>query len=259
MTSVTTSRVISDYQNLSITDALAMVECLRSTWHENPTLLQAVLAIKRAQVHRFRYSYAEVLVHRDWGHAAHFFLTELYGERDFSRRDAEFARIAPAMQRLFPASVVDVATALARLHALTEQLDHAMATATLALAASPISDATALNLYVKAWSSVGQSTARLEQLALTQNLGRSLTKLTGTPGLRVMLRMMHAPARAAGLEHLQDFLERGFDVFAALRRSKSGSQGFLDLIAVRERIWMERLFTATVANANINQLWPELE
>lgn len=259
MSPVTTSRVISDSQNLSIADALALVESLRSVWHENPMLLQAVQSIKHAQVHRFRYSYAEVLVHRDWGPAAHFFLTELYGERDFSQRDAEFARIAPAMQRLFPASVVDVATALARLHALTEQLDHAMATAMLALAASTISDATALNLYAKAWGLVGQSAARFEQLALTQNLGRSLTKLTATPGLRVMLRMMRAPARAAGLEHLQDFLERGFDVFAALRRSKSGAHGFLDLIAVREQTWMERLFAATVANANINQLWPELE
>jgi hypothetical protein len=236
-----------------------MVDDLRSACQQDLNLLHAVQSIKRAQVHRFRYSYADVLVHRDWGPAAQFFLTELYGERDFSQRDAEFARIAPAIQKLFPASVVHVATALARLHSLTEQLDHAMASTMLSVASSPLSDALTLNLYAKSWGLVGQSTARFNQLALTQNLGNSLSTLTSKPGLRVMLRMMHAPARAAGLGQLQDFLERGYDVFAAMHRSKSGAQGFLNLIAVREQSWMERLFATTVANANSTHVWPELE
>jgi hypothetical protein len=116
-----------------------------------------------------------------------------------------------------------------------------------------------LRFYPQAWLVVGQSAARFEQLALTQNLGISLTKLARTPGIRVMLRMMRAPAHAAGLQHLQDFLEKGFDVFDRLQRSKSGAGAFLELIAVRENAWIERLFNCTATNANGNHLWPELE
>lgn len=42
---------------------------------------------------------------------------------------------------------------------------------------------------------------------------------------------MRAPARAAGLDALHGFLERGFDTFAALREP----QTFLDTLATRER------------------------
>jgi hypothetical protein len=253
------SRVLSSCRQLDIGESLGAVDVMRSERRDSPALQQAVQSIKRTQVHRFRYSYAEVLVHSDWGQAAHFFLTELYSEHDFARRDAEFARIAPTIQRVFPKSVVDVATTLARLHALTEFLDQAMANAMLLLASPPISDSAALRFYPQAWLVVGQSAARFEQLALTQNLGISLTKLARTPGIRVMLRMMRAPAQAAGLLHLQDFLEKGFDVFGRLQRSKSGAGAFLELIAVRENAWIERLFNCTATNANGSHLWPELE
>jgi hypothetical protein len=253
------SRVLSSYRQLDIGESLGAVDVMRSERRDSPALQQAVQSIKRTQVHRFRYSYAEVLVHSDWGQAAHFFLTELYSEHDYARRDAEFARIAPTIQRVFPKSVVEVATTLARLHALTEFLDQAMANAMLLLASPPISDSAALRFYPQAWLVVGQSAARFEQLALTQNLGISLTKLARTPGVRVMLRMMRAPAQAAGLLHLQDFLEKGFDVFGRLQRSKSGAGAFLELIAVRENAWIERLFNCTATNANGSHLWPELE
>ena len=59
--------------------------------------------------------------------AARFFLDDLYGPRDFSERDAQFARIVPALVRLFPHEIVGTVQALAALHALSERLDSAMA------------------------------------------------------------------------------------------------------------------------------------
>jgi hypothetical protein len=242
----------------SITEALAVVHGLRVAQQAQPALQQAVQAIKLAQCQRFRHSYSDVLVHADWGQAAQFFLSELYGDRDFSQRDAQFARIAQAMQVLFPHSVVSVATALTQLHALSEQLDHAMGCAILQVVPGPVSEAMALNAYVNTWRAVDQQSARAEQLALVLRLGEELAKLTRTAGLRMMLRMMRGPAHAAGLQHLQGFLEQGFDTFSALQRSKSGVAGFLALVAERESAWIDRLFD-TAINANGTHLWPELE
>ena len=73
--------------------------------------------------------------------------------RDYAERDAQFSRIAGAMQRLFPQQVVATAVALARLHALTEELDHAMGKAWLAPGADDTMPAHVR--YVQAWRTVG--------------------------------------------------------------------------------------------------------
>src|SRR6478735_3941386 len=109
--------------------AVAEVEQLR---HENraaPGLAGAVSAVKALQSRRFAGTYADLLAGGPYAAAARFFLEELYNDRDYTERDAQFARIAGAMEKLFPRDVADTAAALAELHALTESLDHAMAAA----------------------------------------------------------------------------------------------------------------------------------
>lgn len=243
----------------SISEALSVVHHLQQVQREQPALLSMVQSVKRAQCARFQRCYADVLAHTDWSAAAHFFLHELYADRDFSNRDAQFGRIAPAIERLFPQSVVQLATTLAQLHALSEQLDHRMAVELLAIPLTAHTDATIRMHYPLAWRAVGQRAARDEQLVLVEHLGEELAKITRVKGLRLMLRMMRRPAHAAGLEHLQSFLEQGFDTFAAMQRSKAGVADFLRTISERERAWMLRLFTAAETNPNAPALWPELE
>jgi hypothetical protein len=247
----------------SISDALVVVQTLRAQQLSYPLLQHAVSAIKRLQCVRFQHTYADALTHPDWSAPAQFFLNELYGDKDYSERDVQFGRIAPAMQRLFPKSVVGVATALTQLHALSEQLDYAMAISVIKTSAKEVSDARVRDSYVAAWREVGQRNARLDQLALVQNLGLELSKLTRARGLRTMLRMMRGPAHTAGLQHLQDFLELGFDTFQVLQRSSSGSEPFLALVNQRETDWIERLFDEQIApqvtSSQDKILWPELE
>jgi hypothetical protein len=243
----------------SISDALAVVHQLQALQRAQPALLSMVHAVKRVQCSRFQRSYADVLTHRDWADAAQFFLQELYADRDFSQRDAQFGRIAPAIERLFPQSVVQLATTLAQLHALSEQLDHRMAVTLLAMPLVTQADYVVRRHYPLAWHTVGQRTAREEQLELVNHLGEELAQITRVKGLRILLRMMRSPAHAAGLEQLQSFLERGFDTFAVMQRSKTGAAGFLSTISERERAWISRLFDAPVTNPNFAALWPELE
>src|SRR5690606_26370646 len=137
---------------------------------------------------------------------------ELYGVHDFVRRDAQFGRIAGALERLFPEAVAQLAVDLAETHALTEVLDHGLAEHWLALDARlPAADR-----YTQSWRLTGERPARARQLAVVQHMGLELQRLTRMKPLRLALRMMRNPARVAGLDALQHFLESGFDAFAAL-------------------------------------------
>ena len=66
--------------------------------------------------------------------AAEFFLTDLYGERDFSARDRDVARILPLMARLLPDTLLVAATDAIELAVLSHAFDLRMAGA---LAARP--------------------------------------------------------------------------------------------------------------------------
>jgi hypothetical protein len=214
---------------------LQAVEAERAAREAEPTLKARALALKAYQQQRFRRTYADMLADDRYRGAALFFLEELYGPEDFSARDAQFARIVPALVRLFPHEIVQTVEQLAALHALSERLDSQMARR---LASEQLTAGT----YVQAWQATGMRDAREEQVRLTLEVGRSLDRFTRNPVLRHSLRLMRGPARAAGLASLQAFLERGFDTFRAMR----GAEGFLRAVAEREQRFSAALFAADV-------------
>ncbi len=219
------------------TDADIILEHLQTVAAERaqrdalPDLAAKVVALKTYQQRRFGKTYADLLGSVRYGPASRFFLEELYGPRDFADRDAQFARVVPALVRLFPKEIISTVRALAQLHALSEMLD----TATAAGLASADVDAPA---YVRAWQAAGHEEDRSQQIDLTLSVGRSLDQLTRNPLLRHTLRMMRGPARSAGLAELQRFLEAGFDAFKAMK----GAHEFLSLIEGREQRFARVLF-----------------
>lgn len=225
-----------------IRDAVAQVSQLRQACAADAVLHAAVVAVKALQARRFAGTYADLLSGGEHAAAARFFLEELYSDKDYAERDAQFSRIAGAVQRLFPHQVVATAVALAQLHLLTERLDHAMG---LAWSSAAGTDGAR---YVAAWRNVGRRPQREEQLRVVLGIGQEMIKLTRTPGLRLMLKMMRAPAAAAGLASLQGFLEAGFDTFGAMARQRGSAEAFLQTVAQRETALIALLFDApTVA------------
>lgn len=204
-------------------------------------LRDAVNAIKQFQSRRFSATYADCLHGGPMRPAAQFFLDELYGPHDFSRRDAQFDRIAGSIERLFPDHVGQLAENLARLHGLSEALDFTMAQHWRAC--PPAS--TSVERYVSSWRQTGSLQQRHEQLQLVTELGDALARLTRMKALRLALRMMRAPAKAAGLAALQRTLEAGFDAFAAL----PDPQAFLSLVHEREATAIDTLFQSDRAAA----------
>jgi hypothetical protein len=164
-----------------------------------------VTALKAFQQRRFSHTYADLLQSPRYGAAARYFLEELYGPEDFSARDAQFARVAPTIARLFPSDLAETVAILSALHALSETLDSAMG--------EQLADATIAPAdYVAAWQGVGREADRNRQIDLTLAVAAQLDRITRMPLLRNALRLMRGPARAAGLAELQHTLESGFDI-----------------------------------------------
>lgn len=222
---------------------MAQVSELRSTAKNDVGLTQALSDIKLFQTHRFANTYRDLLTSIDYGDCTNFFLHELYSARDYSERDAQFARIGKALELTFPDQVVATAVTLAHLHRVTEELDLAMAAHWHRRPNLP-----ATTRYVHAWRAVGQPDKRDWQLDTVLRLGQALGELTGKPGLRMMLKMMRQPARLAGLGTLQVFLETGFDRFGMLARKRNAVDTFLNIIRTREATWIEQLYHARMTD-----------
>lgn len=226
---------------------LATVEQLRQEQHPTP-VRHAWQAVRRVQVQRFRATYADFLSDGRHTAAAQFFLSELYGQTDYTQRDAQFARIAGAVERLFPQHVMALAVHIAQVHALTEAMDWAMATVwadsshikvvVSAQAQHSLIPTEALAAgYIHAWRTVQRYDDRERQLQAVCALGEQLTRVVRIVGLRTALKLMRRPAHAAGLSALQAVLEQGFDAFAAMGQTDL----FLNGITERERHWLTTL------------------
>ena len=228
---------------------LGVVDAERQRRAAQPGLLARVTALKSFQQRRFSLTYADLLASARYGAAARYFLAELYGPGDFTTRDAQFARVAPAIARLFPDEVAETVAILAELHALSETLDTETA---LHLPDGPVAPLD----YVRAWQSVGRAPERERQIELTLRIAAQLDRVTRKPMLRNALRLMRGPARAAGLAEVQRSLETGFDVFRAMK----GAQEFIALIDARERALAASLFAAgrSAGDPSMKQLLADL-
>jgi len=222
----------------AILEHLATVAAERAARAADPALGGRVRALKRYQQRRFEFTYADLLTHPRYAGASNFFLDELYGPSDFTQRDAQFARIVPALVRLFPAEVVATVQALAALHALSEHFDSAMGGAL-------VNESVDAASYARAWQTCGDVAGREQQIALMEEVGQWLDALTRKTILHHSLRLMRGPARAAGLGALQTFLEAGFDTFRGMR----GADEFLRIVGSRERALASMLFATPPEDA----------
>jgi hypothetical protein len=243
------SKINSISAKQAIQSAVEKVAQLRQIANDTPGLTQAVSEIKAFQSQRFMGAYADLLKTPQFKPATQFFLEELYSEKDYSQRDAQFSRIAGTLERMFPKQVVQTAVALAQLHSLTEDLDLAMAQSWLEFTKK--SDF--VDRYITAWHKVGRRADRDAQLSGSLAVGQELVTLTRTPGLRMALKMMRKPASLAGMAALQHFLESGFDTFAAMTPKKPSKNGepegpafFLETVKKREAALIDQLFDATL-------------
>jgi len=167
--------------------------------------------------------------------AVEFFLSDLYGPRDLSRREQDLAWILERFRRALPEAACDLLGRALELQALTGELDRAMAL--------QIQGALSEASYAAAYRAVARPEARQRQIDLIVGIGADLERLVANAWIARALRAAHLPAHAAGFGALQDFLERGFAAF----RGMGSAQPLLSAIRERET----RLMQALLAGADV--------
>ena len=205
------------------------------------------MRLRAWQAARFERTYPDLMASDRYRPAAQFFLSDLYGPKDFSGRDEELERFLPALTKVLPASAIHTLAVGLELDLLSESLDNAMVQALLAAgqtAEADISDAA----YARAYRACASRRAREAQIALIMQIGDAIEMLTRMPLLRPAIAVIKGPACAAGMRELHGFLDRGFRAF----RQMHGAAEFLALIRARESLILARLFAKHRAPFDLN-------
>jgi hypothetical protein len=220
------------------TDNAELAASLRASMAElvaarlpHPEIAVTKRAVRIWQNQRFARTYADLSRNPRFRAAVEFFLLELYGDVDMTARDADMARVLPMMIRLLPAVALQTVRDALTFEALTERLD-------TELARHLGTRALDLDSYGAAFRACAQRAQREQQVLCVTQIGSALDRTTRWPLIGTTLKLMRTPARAAGLESLQEFLEGGYAAFKQMR----GADDFLATIAKRETAIVERLF-----------------
>ena len=166
--------------------------------------------------------------------AGEFFLTDLYADKDFSARDRDAAKILPMMAMILPQSLLQAAVDTIELAVLSQAFDLAMAKEIHLNKKSDID----LQDYIEAYRKVGCPRLRRHQIDLIIRVGKNLDAAVQKHGVYKLLKASRTPARLAGLQELQRFLERGFEAFDHM----GGADEFLGMVAASEYEISQRLF-----------------
>lgn len=190
--------------------------------------------LRRWQSNRLRSSFAEILANPKMRPAGEFFLSDLYADKDFSARDRDAAKILPMMAMILPQTLLQAAVDTIELAVLSHAFDLAMAEAIKLNKKGEVD----LVHYIWAYREVGCPRLRRHQIDLIIRVGKNLDAAVQKHGVYKLLKASRTPARLAGLQELQGFLERGFESFAQL----GGADEFLEMVAASEYEISKRLF-----------------
>jgi hypothetical protein len=217
---------------------LTRVQHLHAGRAGNPILAGALERLADWQARRLRATYADLAADQRYSEAIRFFQNDLYGATDFSRRDADLARVVPMLVRVLPDSIIITAAAAVELNALSQELDRVLL--------SRLSRANGyftVAEYCKAYRRAGNYPLRHRQIKLIVDIGTAIDRSVNNAFVRTALAMMRQPARLAGLSALHDFLERGFAAF----RRMGGAATFLATISERETQLLEAIADGATA------------
>lgn len=213
-----------------LVEALRAVIALRRTIASDTGRAERWFALKAWQSARLRRTYDDLFAQPRYQPAGEFFLSDIYGPKDFSQRDNEALRVVPKLARMLPDRAVEALKLAVELDVLSETLDGRVSDQIQL----PIDDAG----YAQAYRAAGTQAERQRQIEMIDRIGRSLERLARVPLLTGMLHLMRKPAEAAGVGHLHNFLQDGFDAFKAMGRADE----FLLLLRTRETAYMQRIF-----------------
>lgn len=194
------------------------------------------LAVLREwQSQRLAQTYADLLADPQFAPACRFFLSDIYGPRDFSQRDYDVARIYAFISKVLPAQTVQLLTDTIELNRLTNQLDHTLCR--VLFDQLGVTDTITMAQYIEGYRRCNNYALRVQQIDLTIHVLEEVGAGARLKIVGLAMKLVRIPAQRAGWIELYDFLERGYTAFKQLRDLPT----FVGTIAQRERQIMERI------------------
>ena len=191
-------------------------------------------ALQNWQRDRLRNSYSDLYAQDRYRAAIIFFLEELYGGKDIRRRDHDVGRVYPVMVRFLPADTLTAVGDAFELQAVSLELDMAMSRLWQSNGAPQQLDVPA---YCELFRQTGHLDLREKQIDLIGSLGLDLAVAVKSTMVDKLVRVLRKPAKIAGFDALQRFLESGLTSF----RTMGAPEEFLDTICARERLFMQAI------------------
>jgi hypothetical protein len=189
-------------------------------------------ALRAWQADRLARTYEDLRRDPRYSSAVEFFLSDLYGPREFTRRDQDLNRAWHYLKRTLPDAALTALGRALELQVLSAELDLSMVAT---VPAWPLTDTG----YATAYRAVDRRDARERQLDLVVGVGEHLDRVVRHAWIGAVLRLARAPVQAAGFGVLQDFLERGFAAFSTI----TDARPFLRAIRERETRLMQAIFS----------------
>ena len=199
--------------------------------------LEPRLALLRTwQSNRLAATYADLLTNKHYRPAGLFFLSDIYGPRDFTQRDHDAQRLHEILSRLLPAPMLKQLADVIELNQLTTALDNQMVD--VLFAELGVTDAIAPAIYAEGYRRCANQAERTLQIDLIVQVLSEAAQGAHWPGVGVALKLAGGTARKAGWIELYDFIERGYNAFRQIKDVKA----FVTTIEQRERRILDQIF-----------------
>ena len=177
---------------------------------DDPQLLRSYERFANWQLEHLLPFFADLYEQPGYAEAIDFTMNDLAGV-GISDRDRDLERAAPAITHMLPLGALQTIAKAAEMNARVLKSNIAICRALLVRNVLP--DLITQRKYCIACRKASSLEELVELVHLITGLGRTLKSLVHIPMIGTTLRVMRAPAHAAGFGALQDFLERGYSTF----------------------------------------------
>jgi len=201
-------------------------------------LADEMIILRDWQANRLQQTYDDLLHSKKYGRACAFFLSDIYGAKDFSQRDADAENAYNSMRKYLPDRLLTTLGKAIELNTLTQNLDTQLLD--VLVNQLDVSDEITVAQYTVAYRICDNYDVRSNQIDLLVELGSGLDNLMRIPMVGMILRAARRPANRAGWGELQDFLERGFAAFKKMGKASP----FLQIVEERERVILDKIFAS---------------
>jgi hypothetical protein len=200
--------------------------------------LEPEMAVLRLwQSARLRRTYADLLAHPGYQPACEFFLTDVYGPRDFSQRDHDAERLYAILSRFLPDFTLRLLADAIRLNRLSDYLDNRLLR--VLVQELGVTDTITTEAYTEAYQICDNYEERKLQIQLIVRTLNEAAYGARSVVLTAALRLARGPALHLGWFEVYDFIKRG----AEACRPMPDVGHFINVIEQREMMILERIFS----------------